>query len=933
MIKLSCFQKKLISLFLILFFIVPCTSAQLPGDLNQNGWHDSDDLNRLGELISRYKLNRPIDPIQKQQADLSPQSQPDGILDENDFDTLVEMLYDGIRNYSLPTPTPVVFPTHTPSPQPTPTPISAEATPTPTQTIPIPTFTASPSPVELAPTVIVPIPNLPENAKPLELVLIPAGIFKMGSPDDELERNEDEGPQHTVQISNDFYMGKFLITQAQWESIMGNNPSFNQSDGDLAVESVTWFDALQFIQNLNMMNIGTFRLPTEAEWEFACRAGTTTRYYWGDDLNYTQYRQYVWNWHNSDQHIHPVGLKLPNAWGLYDMNGNAQEWVQDWYAPYSAEPQIDPTGPLSGTERVIRGGFWGGGHEGTRSAARESEGPGFRSVGLSFRVIMEIPRQPEVQTPDLTPEEDHRAIQFGVNLQLSNFTSQNMKKLREDNFSIIRYYAHDPVMSNLVMIQQAIDNNVKVILTFATAMAAGVGIDCSIPPCIEGLVADNCNDACWWNLDLLYVDPEAGTFERRYTCDPEGYAHWVKFRLEEIEKLYPYAIGNTLVGIQLGNEEEADDKWGIPIESTYYSGRQYAEYYLAMERVVRSRWPRLKILAGSIENHKTLDSTAGGPKSDWMEDNGIGARGFLNGFMQKVLEETGDPATLPDIITLNGYSGIAPPEFVHQNNGEYREWINRLDSLDSICRFYDYSPGYANMEYGFSPDPNSAYGVDGSSEKTHALYYLRYALLHATMQSQSGSRWNYSFYWTYESNSTTHDTGWFHDSMSPSHPGRPIRKVGKILHSAPAQQQAGLGLSSGFDIWIPAHSIRNEEIPLWENNKMECGWIDAAGQQWGAIWRYRNNSTNYYYEAIPNYEFFQAPASAPRQVHLYKFIFDEPFSFENTRWEQITTEPVQGTLSSDGNSMIYKIPAYIYYEDKYLPMVTDNPVFLKFLDE
>ena len=216
------------------------------------------------------------------------------------------------------------------------------------------------------------LPDLPINATPLKMVYIPAGAFMMGSPDTEKDRQANEGPQHKVTITQPFYMGMYEVTQAQWQAVMGNNPS-SFKGGNLPVEHVSLIDCYSFVEKLNTLSQGIFRIPTEAEWEYACRAGTTTRFYWGDDNDYSQISQYAWYGSNSSNKIHNVGTKLPNTWGLFDMSGNVWEWCLDWYSGYTSDNQTDPKGPETGTYNLLRGG----GHEYAkecRSAYRGSNG-------------------------------------------------------------------------------------------------------------------------------------------------------------------------------------------------------------------------------------------------------------------------------------------------------------------------------------------------------------------------------------------------------------------------------------------------------------------------------------------------------------------------------------------------------------------------------
>ena len=205
----------------------------------------------------------------------------------------------------------------------------------------------------------------------MEFVLIPAGAFTMGSPDSDPNAYDNEKPAHQVTISEPFYMGKYEVTQAQWQAVMGANPSAFKGD-DRPVESVSWNDIQDFIKKLNKQeqraNGVLCRLPTEAQWEYAARAGTTTRYSFGDDA--ANLDDYAWYSENAGKTTHPVGQKKHNAWGLYDMHGNVWEWVQDWYDPYAAEAMTDPSGPASGAERVIRGGGWGSAALNARSARR-----------------------------------------------------------------------------------------------------------------------------------------------------------------------------------------------------------------------------------------------------------------------------------------------------------------------------------------------------------------------------------------------------------------------------------------------------------------------------------------------------------------------------------------------------------------------------------
>lgn len=223
----------------------------------------------------------------------------------------------------------------------------------------------------------------------LELVYVPLGEFTMGSEGDS-NATPDETPAHRVQISQGFWLGKYEVTQGQWQAVMGANPSYFPNDARQPVETVSWEDCQTFIRKLNEKGAGTFRLPTEAEWEYACRAGTNTRFFSGDSLTPNQA-----NFHDetATQQIgshSPVGQYPANTWGLHDMHGNVSEWCSDWYAEdyYAGSPAVDPPGPAAGEYRVLRGGSW---HSNDnvwecRSANRNYQYPTDAGSGIGLRL-------------------------------------------------------------------------------------------------------------------------------------------------------------------------------------------------------------------------------------------------------------------------------------------------------------------------------------------------------------------------------------------------------------------------------------------------------------------------------------------------------------------------------------------------------------------
>ena len=227
-----------------------------------------------------------------------------------------------------------------------------------------------------------PNPGDPRVFDGVEFVWVPPGQFQMGSTSSEADG--DERPLTQVRISRGFWMGKYEVTQAQWQAVMGSNPSrFTNCGGDCPVEQVSWEDVQEFIGKLNARSGGRpYRLPTEAEWEYAARAGTTEERH--GDLD-----AIAWYSRNSGGTTHPVGEKAANAWGLHDMIGNVWEWVQDWYGSYPGGSVTDPTGPGSGSGRVLRGGSWIYFARYCRSAFRGRNSPGNRSNTLGFRLVRE----------------------------------------------------------------------------------------------------------------------------------------------------------------------------------------------------------------------------------------------------------------------------------------------------------------------------------------------------------------------------------------------------------------------------------------------------------------------------------------------------------------------------------------------------------------
>ena len=235
---------------------------------------------------------------------------------------------------------------------------------------------------------------------PIKMVRINPGTFVMGSPKSEPGRYDDE-VQHTVKITKAFYMGLTPITQAQWNAVMGNNPSKSKGD-DLPVENLSWNDAVAFCQKLSAREHKKYRLPTEAEWEYACRAGTTTEYYTGNGT--TALDKAGWYVGNSTfipvesmffpnttttgAGTHPVAQKVPNAWGLYDMHGNVCQWCSDFAYDYTGDAE-NPTGPATGNFRVLRGGSWDSGPQFSRSAYRNYAAPVFRGLDCGLRIALD----------------------------------------------------------------------------------------------------------------------------------------------------------------------------------------------------------------------------------------------------------------------------------------------------------------------------------------------------------------------------------------------------------------------------------------------------------------------------------------------------------------------------------------------------------------
>ena len=225
----------------------------------------------------------------------------------------------------------------------------------------------------------------------MKLVLIPAGEFVMGSPENGARRSSSERPQHKVSLTRAFYMGVTEVTQEQYEKLMGKNPSYSKGAKN-PVERVSWDDASEFCGELSARAGVQVRLPTEAEWEYACRAGSAGKYCFGDDES--KLGEYAWYYDNAydveKRQPQQVGGKKPNGWGLYDMHGNVEEWCRDGWGWYTDAPVEDPSGPRAGEDRMLRGGDWILLAKYCRSAERRTCLQSASFWFLGFRVVLPL---------------------------------------------------------------------------------------------------------------------------------------------------------------------------------------------------------------------------------------------------------------------------------------------------------------------------------------------------------------------------------------------------------------------------------------------------------------------------------------------------------------------------------------------------------------
>lgn len=248
-----------------------------------------------------------------------------------------------------------------------------------------------------------------KDGESFDFVFVPAGSFLMGSELSDADRNASEWISHKVDITKGFWLQKSEVTQDQWQSVMNSNPSYfkNRSDmgdeespldnpgdtqkyhsgrGGCPVERVSWFDCEKFIAALNSKEVGIFRLPTEAEWEYACRAGSKTSYYWGDGIK----GDYLWHMDNAYNKPQAVCRKLPNEWGLFDMSGNMAEWCSDWNEKTSDRSGMqitDPAGPAEGEYKIVKDGSWAVRAQHCRSASRSMQKPDAKDMCTGLRLI------------------------------------------------------------------------------------------------------------------------------------------------------------------------------------------------------------------------------------------------------------------------------------------------------------------------------------------------------------------------------------------------------------------------------------------------------------------------------------------------------------------------------------------------------------------
>ena len=229
-----------------------------------------------------------------------------------------------------------------------------------------------------------------QNSIGIEMALVPVGQFTMGGDQVAEQADENETPRHRVIFDTPFYIGRVTVTQSQWHAIMQTDPSHFR-DPRRPVETVSHHDACLFIKRLNQKEATrAYQLPTEAQWEYAARAGSQSAYCYGPEK--IKLTQFAWHKKNSGNETHPVGLLSPNEWGLHDMHGNVHEWCADWFDRnyYAVSPSRFPTGPAEGLAKVLRGGDWGSADWYCRSAIRSLSSPDRRSPRVGFRVVKRI---------------------------------------------------------------------------------------------------------------------------------------------------------------------------------------------------------------------------------------------------------------------------------------------------------------------------------------------------------------------------------------------------------------------------------------------------------------------------------------------------------------------------------------------------------------